>query len=98
MGRNGMGKTTTIRSILGMTRAGSGAIRFGGQEVRACRRTRLQNSASAWCRKAGKSSEPHRARKSGRGVRQRLGVSDPWTLEKIHALFPRLASAAATWV
>ena len=34
MGRNGMGKTTTIRSILGMTRARAGAIRFAGQEVR----------------------------------------------------------------
>ena len=34
MGRNGMGKTTTIRSILGMTRARSGTIRFAGEEVR----------------------------------------------------------------
>ena len=34
MGRNGMGKTTTIRSIMGMTPARSGTIRFGGQEVR----------------------------------------------------------------
>ncbi len=34
MGRNGMGKTTTIRSILGLTPARAGAIRFAGQEVR----------------------------------------------------------------
>ena len=34
MGRNGMGKTTTIRSIMGLTPARAGAIRFGGQEVR----------------------------------------------------------------
>src|SRR5207302_414508 len=34
MGRNGMGKTTTIRSIMGMTSARAGSIRFGGQEVR----------------------------------------------------------------
>src|SRR3954449_67177 len=34
MGRNGMGKTTTIRSIMGLTRARSGNIRFGGAEVR----------------------------------------------------------------
>src|SRR3954471_11784575 len=31
MGRNGMGKTTTIRSILGLTPARAGAIRFAGQ-------------------------------------------------------------------
>src|SRR5258705_13669965 len=34
MGRNGMGKTTTIRSIMGLTPARAGAIRFGGQEGR----------------------------------------------------------------
>ena len=34
MGRNGMGKTTTIRSIMGLTPARAGTIRFGGQEVR----------------------------------------------------------------
>src|SRR3974390_1966451 len=34
MGRNGMGKTTTIRSIMGLTRARAGVIRFGGEEVR----------------------------------------------------------------
>src|SRR6266481_2686051 len=34
MGRNGMGKTTTIRSIMGLTRARAGTIRFAGTEVR----------------------------------------------------------------
>src|SRR5665647_1389519 len=34
MGRNGMGKTTTVRSIMGLTPARGGAIRFMGQEIR----------------------------------------------------------------
>src|SRR3977135_2640864 len=34
MGRNGMGKTTTVRSIMGLTPARAGAIRFGGTEIR----------------------------------------------------------------
>ena len=34
LGRNGMGKTTTIRSIMGLTPARAGAIRFAGAEVR----------------------------------------------------------------
>src|SRR3979411_1721757 len=34
MGRNGMGKTTTIRSIMGLTPARAGVIRFAGLEVR----------------------------------------------------------------
>ena len=33
LGRNGMGKTTTIRSLLGITQASSGRVRFSGQEV-----------------------------------------------------------------
>ena len=33
LGRNGMGKTTTIRSVLGITQASSGRVRFSGQEV-----------------------------------------------------------------
>ena len=33
LGRNGMGKTTTIRSLLGITPASSGRVRFSGQEV-----------------------------------------------------------------
>ena len=34
MGRNGMGKTTTVRSIMGLTPAMTGSIRFGGREIR----------------------------------------------------------------
>src|ERR1043166_5653000 len=33
LGRNGMGKTTAIRSIMGLTRARSGAIRFRGERI-----------------------------------------------------------------
>src|SRR5262249_53707194 len=34
MGRNGMGKTTTVRSIMGLTPALAGSIRFDGREIR----------------------------------------------------------------
>jgi branched-chain amino acid transport system ATP-binding protein len=33
LGRNGMGKTTTIRSIIGFTRPRQGAVRFKGKEI-----------------------------------------------------------------
>ena len=33
LGRNGMGKTTTIRSIMGLTRASRGAISFRGKRI-----------------------------------------------------------------
>ena len=34
MGRNGMGKTTTVRSIMGLTPARAGSIRFAGEDIR----------------------------------------------------------------
>src|SRR3982750_3172174 len=34
MGRNGMGKTTTVRSIMGLSPARAGAIRFRGRDIR----------------------------------------------------------------
>ncbi len=33
MGRNGVGKTTTLKSIMGLTRMDSGTIKFGGVEL-----------------------------------------------------------------
>ncbi|MFZ2099114.1 MAG: ATP-binding cassette domain-containing protein, partial [Oricola sp.] len=33
MGRNGMGKTTTIRTIMRMLRHSGGDIRFGGRDL-----------------------------------------------------------------
>src|SRR5260370_7902432 len=33
LGRNGMGKTTTVRSIMGLTRARAGAISFRGRRI-----------------------------------------------------------------
>ena len=34
MGRNGMGKTTTIRTIMGLTPPRAGAVRLSGRDVR----------------------------------------------------------------
>ena len=34
MGRNGMGKTTTVRSIMGLTPPRAGAVRLDGRDVR----------------------------------------------------------------
>ena len=55
MGRNGMGKTTTVRSIMGLTPAMAGSIRFAGvRDPRAGRPIVSASSASAWCRRAGR--------------------------------------------
>src|SRR3979490_1570584 len=91
MGRNGMGKTTTIRSIMGMTPARSGAIRFGGQEVRSLPSYRIAKLGIGLVPE-GRQIFPNLTVRENlvAASGNRLGSPDPWTIEKIHALFPRL--------
>src|SRR5258708_3397303 len=92
MGRNGMGKTTTIRSILGLTPARAGAIRFSGVEVRKLPSFRIAQLGIGLVPE-GRQIFPNLTVRENlvAAAGNRLGSPDPWTLEKIHALFPRLA-------
>ncbi|KJC57192.1 ABC transporter ATP-binding protein [Bradyrhizobium sp. LTSPM299] len=92
MGRNGMGKTTTIRSIMGLTPARSGAIRFAGEQVRGLPSYRIAKLGIGLVPE-GRQIFPNLTVRENlvAASGNRLGSRDPWTLEKIHALFPRLA-------
>jgi len=96
MGRNGMGKTTTIRSIMGLTRARAGAIRFGGREVRDLPSFRIAQLGIGLVPE-GRQIFPNLSVRENlvAASHNRLGASDPWTLDKIHALFPRLSERGA---
>src|ERR1700755_1460808 len=91
-GRNGMGKTPTIRSIMGLTPARSGAIRFGGTEVRELPSYRIAKLGIGLV-PGGRPIFPDLTVRENlvAASANRLNASDPWTLDKIHALFPRLA-------
>src|SRR5215467_15906852 len=92
MGRNGMGKTTTIRSIMGLTPARAGAIRFAGAEVRTLPSYRIAKLGIGLVPE-GRQIFPNLTVRENliAASANRLGSPDPWTLEKIHVLFPRLA-------
>src|SRR6202051_3850051 len=92
MGRNGMGKTTTVRSILGLTPARAGAIRFAGQEVRKLASFRIAQLGIGLVPE-GRQIFPNLTVRENltAAAGNRLGSPEPWTLEKIHALFPRLS-------
>ena len=95
MGRNGMDKTTTIRSILGLTPARAGAIRFAGAEVRKLPSFRIAQLGIGLVPE-GRQIFPNLTVRENlvAASGNRLGSPEPWTLEKIHALFPRLAERA----
>jgi branched-chain amino acid transport system ATP-binding protein len=96
MGRNGMGKTTTIRSIMGLTRARAGNIRFGGEEVRELPSYRIAKLGIGLVPE-GRQIFPNLTVRENlvAASANRLNASDPWTLEKVHTLFPRLAERSA---
>ena len=51
MGRNGAGKTTFMRAVMGLLRIRAGSMAFAGRDLHRCRRRRAPASASATCRR-----------------------------------------------
>ncbi len=95
MGRNGMGKTTTVRSIMGLTAPRSGSIRFGNAEI--------AGRPSYAVARAGIGLVPEgRHVFANLTVRENLvataanrsGNGTPWDYGSICGLFPRLAERA----
>jgi branched-chain amino acid transport system ATP-binding protein len=92
LGRNGMGKTTTVRSIMGLTRAQGGSISFRGRRIERDAPDRIARSGIALVPE-GRQIFPNLT------VREHLVAfsenraerADPWTPAKVLAFFPRLA-------
>jgi branched-chain amino acid transport system ATP-binding protein len=97
MGRNGMGKTTTVRSIMGLTRAASGSIRFGGTEIRGLPSYRIAKIGIRLVPE-GRQVFPNLTARENllATAANRNGAAEPWTIEKVFALFPRLAERAGS--
>ena len=95
LGRNGMGKTTTVRSIMGLTRAAAGSIRFGGAEIRDLPAYRIAKLGLGLVPE-GRQVFPNLTARENlvATAANRRGSPDPWTLEKVFGLFPRLAARA----
>src|SRR6202167_2678415 len=91
MGRNGMGKTTTVRSIMGLTRAAAGSIRFDGVEIRELPSYRVAKLGVGLVPE-GRQVFPNLTARENlvATAANRTAAAEPWTLEKIFALFPRL--------
>src|SRR5215831_17826586 len=92
MGRNGMGKTTTVRSIMGLTRAMAGSIRFAGREIRTLPAYQVAKLGIGLVPE-GRQVFPNLTARENlvATAANRGGAAEPWTLPRICALFPRLA-------
>ena len=92
MGRNGMGKTTTVRSLMGLTPAIAGSIRFAGEEIRTLP-SYLIAKLGIGLVPEGRQVFPNLTTRENlvATAANRRDVAGPWTLEKVCALFPRLS-------
>jgi branched-chain amino acid transport system ATP-binding protein len=92
MGRNGMGKTTTVRSIMGLTPATAGSITFDGQPIQALPSYRIAQLGLGLVPE-GRQIFPNLTARENlvATAASRGGAKEPWTLDKVCALFPRLA-------
>jgi branched-chain amino acid transport system ATP-binding protein len=91
LGRNGMGKTTAIRSIMGLTRARSGAIRFRGERIERAAPDRIARMGIALVPE-GRQIFPNLSVRENLAAfaANRSGRAAPWTLARVLEFFPRL--------
>ena len=89
LGRNGVGKTTTIRSIIGFTPPRSGDILFKGKQI-ARRKPEAISKMGMGLVPQGRRVFPNLTVKENLTVAARGGAKGGWDLERIYNYFPRL--------
>ncbi len=93
MGRNGMGKTTTIRSIMGLTPARSGRILLDGREIQALPSFTVARLGLGLVPE-GRQIFPNLTVEENlvATAHNRNNAPNPWTLTRIYDLFPGVAA------
>ncbi|MFZ5539397.1 MAG: ABC transporter ATP-binding protein [Pseudomonadota bacterium] len=92
LGRNGMGKTTLIRCILGLVRASAGSVRVAGRDVTGLPTERIVQLGIGYVPE-GRAVFPNLSVRENLMVAARAGTDGrvDWTLERVLDTFPRLA-------
>jgi branched-chain amino acid transport system ATP-binding protein len=87
LGRNGMGKTTLVNSIVGVTRYRGGTIRLGGRDITRLRPDQRAHAGVGWV------PQERNIFKSLTVEENLSAVARPgaWTTTRVYELFPRLA-------
>ncbi len=97
LGRNGMGKTTTINSIMGIVPPNGGSITFEGHELRGETSFRIANLGLGLVPE-GRQIFPNLSLMENlvATASNHLDRPDPWTVEKVFALFPELETRTSS--
>jgi branched-chain amino acid transport system ATP-binding protein len=99
LGRNGMGKTTTVRAIMGLLRPRAGSIAFDGAEIAGLPAHRVARAGLGLVPE-GRQVFPNLTVRENLVATARApagGGAPRWTLESVQALFPVLAERAGSY-
>jgi branched-chain amino acid transport system ATP-binding protein len=89
VGRNGVGKTTTLKAIMGMIPARSGSIAFRGEELTAVPAYRVPRRGISYVPQ-GRHLFPKLTVKENLEIACVTGEADPAKLEEVYGYFPRV--------
>ncbi len=91
LGRNGMGKTTTINSVMGIVPPSGGSILFDGAQLIGLPSYKIANLGIGLVPE-GRQIFPNLTLRENlvATASNHLNVPDPWTLEKVFSFFPEL--------
>ena len=91
LGRNGAGKSTTFRSIIGLTPPQTGEVIFKGERISGMRAFRICRKGVGFVPEDRRCFPDLTVRENLEvAVRREKQTSSPWTVEKVYSLFPRL--------
>jgi branched-chain amino acid transport system ATP-binding protein len=94
LGRNGMGKTTIIHSIIGFTPPRCGTVNFKGKELIATKPSRIPQMGIALVPQ-GRRIFPSLSVEENLTIGARRGNGrEPWSLDRVYSLFPVLMERA----
>jgi branched-chain amino acid transport system ATP-binding protein len=91
LGRNGMGKTTTIRSIMGLAAPRKGSIVFNGRELVGLPTFKIARLGIGLIPQGRLIFSSLSVAENLTMAARSAGKKDPWTLDRVFALFPKLA-------
>jgi len=91
LGRNGMGKTTTIRSIMGLTPPKKGSIQFNDTELVGLSTYKIARLGIGLIPQGRLIFSSLSVLENLKMAARAGGKKDPWTLDKVFTTFPKLA-------
>src|SRR5215467_13545616 len=93
MGRNGMGKTTTVNNVIGLIRPRSGVIVFEGRPLNGLPPYRVTRFGIAVVPEGRQVFPTLTVRENLVATAANYGcLAEPWTLDRVFQLFPQLMS------